>query len=1288
MIAAYGIPGSLLYRAPIDQSLEHRSDMIIPPEYFSLLSMLDSSSDSQFRLLVLPWQGAGNINFTWFPHFLTPDITASFSPISTVIGGMGAGVPPKVQEILDALDVNIDVAAERMGRVGIKYVLLHHDENGVEQIEEKLRMSLDFSTCFSQIAKYPSFSLYKLDDRYVLPKIYVIEQTAWVDKFEGYKILNFKDGYFLSANLSSLALVPPFTISLWINQMAGTTKSAYILSSSSIQPTRNEPTFQFVTDNGAVGASQFLVSSPSGYVYINKFLKLGQFQHLVGVVSNSSIAYYVDGLLVGNVTLDMSPVYDSPPAVYLGWNSIQLKFQPEKLLFNGYIHNVQFYKSALSPSQVYTLFQSSIIGSPIKEAIPILHWPLNSTPDEMINNSLKGGRWFGTVKTDNLSDRLDLLRFLPSLSVSTLKPIAYNALSPVSFSGTLNFGKQTLIFNEQFNTLWELRVGNRVVENHQIVDGFANAWSFASEKNDTFSIRLVNSDSTSLVFVSTGLIALMPLLLWRLPPFTLLVYQKINNTKKGKKLLGGLSSFLSLVSRRINTGNIVVVLIITIASLLVYGGLTFRPNTFLIWSDADFEFFADEVSSKILNSWDFANFGVPQIYHGAGIMLGLRWFLVTFFPTWIANRIFYLLPLFFRGFSMYYLLSTVIKKNDSVSIFCKLLPSIFFVAIPLDVYVFPGNGFALAFMPLVMALFIRGTLADRRTIYVWLGALSSVVLFTHPVLTAFTFIMLFIYLIILIAESRKRVALISYSLKFLASVVAFNMITLVPLLMSHESLTSYLARVGSMLSEANLYSAADITKLIYVSRMMIGKQLSAPYFSLPVMVLLGFFIVAYSYASVFLMGSKEDRMRVFARWLTISALGVTLFATGVAYPISGAIYLFFYRIIPGLLFNVTYLLYPLAVLYACMLGLTTYLIVEHIRSLSRKRRRINVLLRKSLAVLLVGIAVVSVFAYVAPVYSGFGFRGYNATEIPEDYYRLHDLLKTENVNDYWLFVYPPVDHFVHPTWFDQSFHILDIVDKFSPVPAVVWRIELHELVRNKQGPGELLQRVLLDLDRADTHDAARTLGILSVRYIFVHKDIPGIDYLRTAKTLSSSPDITLVKDSENYMLFEIDESLVVPMIYAVSATDINATGFVLNPTTLIRGHATSSGEYIIRIPEGKKVVVVLNQAYSSDWILSGHRQKSTRMLVNGFANGWYVESTEETLVHVTLISNVWASLGATLSIVSIIAFTIFVARRTLAKVFHALNNFLNFLGKKNQKCQIRKVWSCSLQTDTTRILLS
>jgi nitrate reductase gamma subunit len=62
------------------------------------------------------------------------------------------------------------------------------------------------------------------------------------------------------------------------------------------------------------------------------------------------------------------------------------------------------------------------------------------------------------------------------------------------------------------------------------------------------------------------------------------------------------------------------------------------------------------------------------------------------------------------------------------------------------------------------------------------------------------------------------------------------------------------------------------------------------------------------------------------------------------------------------------------------------------------------------------------------------------------------------------------------------------------------------------------------------------------------------------------------------------------------------------------------------------------------------------MLVNGFANGWRVKGAEETVGHVTLISNVWASLGITLSMVSIIAFTILVTRRSLSKAMRRLRS--------------------------------
>jgi len=479
--------------------------------------------------------------------------------------------------------------------------------------------------------------------------------------------------------------------------------------------------------------------------------------------------------------------------------------------------------------------------------------------------------------------------------------------------------------------------------------------------------------------------------------------------------------------------------------------------------------------------------------------------------------------------------------------------------------------------------------------------------------------------------------------------------------MSHESFTGYVAVVSRFLGEDQLTRNIPNTMLYWVLRMIRGGQASAPYFSTPVIVLLGFFMVAYCYTSAFLIGSREDRARVFAKWLNLSAFCATLFATGVSYPIFRPIYLFFYRLIPGLLFNSTYLLHLLSIIYACMLGMTTYLI-SRVMSLSWKHTGTGMLMRKSLSAIMIGIAVISVAAYVYPVYTNAtsGFRGYAATKIPEDYFQLHDLLNTKNANDYRLLVYPPTDHFVRYTWSDKSFHIIDFIEKFSPVPAVVWRVGLQESVRDKQGPGRFLQRALLDLDKANIQDAVRTLGILSIRYVFVHKDIyvrkdlPRIDYLKVARTLSSSPDIRLIKDSGNYMLFEINESSVVPMIYAVSATDINATGFMLNPKTLIRGHADSLGEYIIPIPKGKEVVVVLNQAYSSDWTLSGGKLKSTRIMVNDFANGWYVESTEETMGYVTLKSNVWASLGATMSIVNIAAFTVLVTSRTFSKIMRKL----------------------------------
>ena len=619
---------------------------------------------------------------------------------------------------------------------------------------------------------------------------------------------------------------------------------------------------------------------------------------------------------------------------------------------------------------------------------------------------------------------------------------------------------------------------------------------------------------------------------------------------------------------------------------------------------------------------------------------------------------------------MYFLLSTVIRKNDPVSTLCKLLPTIFFIAIPLDVYVYPGIGLALAGMPLVFAFFIRGVFMDHKTRYAWLAALSSILTFLHPVFFPFTFALLLLYILIQLPESTNRSALFSYYLKFLVFVGLFNMATLFPFLISRESVLGLAARVQLVQGDVvSMRSWAHFIRLIFTSRMIMGHQWSAPYFSLPLVVLLGFFMVAYCYISVYLMDSKEQRVRIFARWLIISALCVTFFSTGVAYPTSESIFLFFYRAIPGLLYNISYLLYVLSVLYSLMLGLSTYFIVTYIRSFSQKPHGIAGLLQKSLALITVGIVIIGVISYITPVYSGYGFRGSSNTKVPEDYFQLYDLLRNKDVNENHLLIYPPVNHFLYFSWQEaidrsnKTIHSVDIVQKFSPVSVVGWQYTFNAT--------EMIGSAFSYLNEGNMDQALEILGKYSIKYIFVHKDMKDLypNYpsgsddeaflSQTITSLSSSPYLTLVKNSDSFMLFEIDESLVVPMVYAVTFSEFTDLDNIILNHQIIKGDAINRGEYDITIPANVEVLIVLNQAYSSDWKLrvpSGTQIHSEHILINEFVNGWRVKNlSTEVVGHISIQTTTWTYYWAALSVLSIVS-TMFIYIFPLQRIKHYINN--------------------------------
>ena len=540
IIILYGISGPLLYSGTIDQSLDYRSDMNIPKEYFDLPDLLGNSSDSQYRLLVLPKMEV-YLNFTWFPHFKTPDPTGSLSPITPVFPYLN-DTPILLENLIDEgskrprslFDNDTSVqsigwknSAIELGRLNIKYVFLHHDVNGAEQVEGRLMKQLDSSPFFYLKARYDSFSLYSLDDKYVIPKIYAIQKDY--TEHQNSQLLKFNGAnHFRSENLSSLALQPPFSISLWMHQYRTESSpfGAHILSSSSIQP-ENVPAFLFYTNNGEAGVSQFLYSTASGYpahpdqyAYVSSSasghnsLILDSFNHLVGVVSNSSIAYYINNELVGNVSIFGHPTYEDTPSIYLGWHPDRSDVPN----FNGIITNIQFYKSSLSASQVKEIYQNGggILTNPINDTDLILHIPLNASSNETSNKTSMNGKWFGPVQRTTIHEMCsgDIYSYRNDVCIYLFTPVLnkvpFKSLSPVSFSGTLKPDKYLLILTEQFDSSWELRVGDNVINEHSIGFEFANLWTFDVEKDESFSIRHVANDYNLVsLFISIGSMFLM-----------------------------------------------------------------------------------------------------------------------------------------------------------------------------------------------------------------------------------------------------------------------------------------------------------------------------------------------------------------------------------------------------------------------------------------------------------------------------------------------------------------------------------------------------------------------------------------------------------------------------------------------------------------------------------------------------------------------------------------------------------------------------------------------------------
>ena len=116
----------------------------------------------------------------------------------------------------------------------------------------------------------------------------------------------------------------------------------------------------------------------------NKVLSAGRWYQIAGVYNGSILTLYIDGTADVSIPANGSVQAASVPSV-IGYDTCGANNY-----FPGDISNVQLYNTALSPNQIWQLYNESISGEPVVSGSVIGWWPLNGNANDYSGNGNDG----------------------------------------------------------------------------------------------------------------------------------------------------------------------------------------------------------------------------------------------------------------------------------------------------------------------------------------------------------------------------------------------------------------------------------------------------------------------------------------------------------------------------------------------------------------------------------------------------------------------------------------------------------------------------------------------------------------------------------------------------------------------------------------------------------------------------------------------------------------------------------------------------------------------------------
>lgn len=655
-------------------------------------------------------------------------------------------------------------------------------------------------------------------------------------------------------------------------------------------------------------------------------------------------------------------------------------------------------------------------------------------------------------------------------------------------------------------------------------------------------------------------------------------------------------------------------LLFAIIALAIYWAPGFFGKGFFNWGDTHFPFAPKQAIKCYYYLWDY--------YSGTGASVAwtpllLYNVLIIIFrqiglPLWLVNRLVFLIPLILVAWSTYFLAGSMIRGRYA-KLACTFA-GLFAILNPVTMLSDVRWAFSMAGVPLTLGLFIRILRdKDNRIKYSLLLPIASLLLpLGDPIFVALPAIVAIVYLVLhLVMEGgfRDRSLWGSLTIAFLLTLLV-NMYCILPFLVLFKQhiLPAASSRPGQgwgLLTSVGL-PWAGLPWIIRLITQCPNQMLK--YFSIPVILLISFLLPAYVYLP--LLKTKKNKSILN---LAIIGLILTLFATTVRYRWFGIVYkwlwdhIYFFPIFR----NPRNFQYMLSFVYAVLLGFALQM------SLQINRRGLKIILVAGLSSVL--------FVYGSFTLGLFGPE-YNAsathqptTVIPDSYYNLREyLLKDADWQDR-LYVLPWMAWATKYKWSIPSHDMIDVVLGFSPIPVIG--------VQNYGPRHQVENQVINSLAEGKVRKVTEALSKLSVKYIFLHKDISEESFHMVTRHLPLLPKyerllsentelFRKVLSTKEYDLYEFISPMRYPMIFAVDNSSVKYNAdtkyyvFDRQPADKLIESSfkmVNLATYTGKLKIDSDCVLIFNQDFNSNWHLFINGKKvGEHIRINEFANGWFI----------------------------------------------------------------------------------